>query len=68
MPLKEDIKITQKSRKSERKIFKMDIPEVEEKKKKAIMEWLIGINLLNSNAAKFIDNLHNICKDGIIFL
>jgi len=68
MTSKEDIKLTQKNRKSERKIFKMDIPEVEDKKKKAIMEWLISINLLNSNAAKFMDNLHTICKDGVIFL
>ena len=44
------------------------MPEVNEKKKKVLLEWLISINLLSSSSIKFISQLHEICKDGVVFV
>jgi hypothetical protein len=32
-----------------------------------MVEWLISINLLNSLAIRNYDNLHLICRNGLIF-
>ena len=32
------------------------------------MEWLININILNMKSSKCIQDLHEICKDGVIFM
>ncbi len=55
-------------RKSNRKIFKISLPEVPEAKKKALLEWLISISLLNANSTKHLHELQTICKDGVIFM
>ena len=59
---------SKRTRKSSKKIFKIDIPETDEQKKKLLLEWLISINLLNANSAKYIEQLHAICKDGVVFV
>lgn len=46
----------------------MSIPETDEKKKKMLVEWLISINLLSASAAKFVNQLDSICKDGVVFV
>lgn len=51
-----------------RKVFKIDLPEVNEPVRKRLLEWLIGINILGLKAAKYTNELQNICKDGVIFI
>jgi hypothetical protein len=51
-----------------RKIFKLDLNDIGESKKKQLVEWLIGINILSLSSAKYVFELHTICKDGVIFL
>lgn len=52
---------------SNRKLFKTEIPEISIEEKKSIIEWLISINLLNSMATSYFDRFHEICKNGVIF-
>lgn len=56
------------TRKPSRKIFKIDIPELEENKKKILVSWLISINLLSAASVKFVNQLQTICKDGVMFI
>ncbi len=61
-------RVEQNKSKSTRKVFKIDLPDVNEAVRKKLCEWLIGINILGLKAAKHTNELHNICKDGVIFV
>ena len=44
------------------------MPDIGEPRKKALVEWLVNINIISLSTVKFAFNLHNICKDGVIFM
>ncbi len=46
---------TKSRSRSMRKVFKIDLPEVNETVRKRLLEWLIGINILGLKAAKYIN-------------
>jgi hypothetical protein len=46
----------------------LDLPDIGEARKKVLVEWLIGINILALSSAKHALSLHSICKDGVIFM
>ena len=49
-------------------VFKQTIAQVEDSKKKILIEWLININILNARSSKCLETLHSVCKDGVIFM
>lgn len=61
-------RVEQTKSRSMRKVFKIDLPEINEPVRKKLLEWLIGINILGLKAAKYTNELQNICKDGVIFI